>query len=121
MKANELRIGNWVEASVQFQIDAKFIYEYSVVGGDYKPIPLTEKWLVKFGFDKDGKMKGTGFLFRICFDEKAPYAYLETYGGGEYKIEIEYIHQLQNLYFALTGEELTIKAQHEQRETKRGI
>lgn len=27
----------------------------------------------------------------------------------EYNIEIKYVHQLQNLYFALTGEELTIK------------
>jgi hypothetical protein len=31
--------------------------------------------------------------------------------GFEKSIELKYVHQLQNLYFALTGEELTIGGQ----------
>lgn len=116
MKSHELRTGNLiynggkgiakkvmkVTGHTISQLEKGFIH-------NKKPIPLTEEWLEMFGFDKHGKIKSTKFLFRICFDEETPYAYLETYSGGEYKIEIKYVHQLQNLYFALTGEKLTLQ------------
>ncbi len=53
MKANELRIGNWVEITQP----KKGIYttvEQSTfstnIENNFKPIPLTEEWLLKFGF-----------------------------------------------------------------------
>lgn len=67
------------------------------------PVPLTEDLLLRMGFEKTHRGK---------FErDDLPY---DLYGGvGLYmhgvKPEIEHVHQLQNLYHALTGEELTIK------------
>jgi len=74
----------------------------------YKPIPLNEEWLVKFGFEKDK----SAFIYGYY----ALYNNEIYWSGGVYSacdsisnIEIKYVHQLQNLIFALTGEELTLK------------
>lgn len=107
MKASELRIGNWVDSELRnMQIElvdfADILKYYNANNLDHmKPIPLTEEWLEKFGFKpfvKDWQRKGIiihtrkrGFVLR----KSVPI--------------IKHVHQLQNLYFALTGEELTIK------------
>jgi hypothetical protein len=68
-----------------------------------QPIPLTEELLVKFGFKKD-KIDSTYYKddFEICL----PFfvRWKESHLSG-----INHVHQLQNLMFALTGEELTTK------------
>lgn len=112
MKANELRIGNFydhngfVNEATPNTIEEVWIAERSWV----KPIPLTEEWLFKFGFLKD--------LENDIFLNINAYAFL--YWQND-RVELldddnnfmishcDYVHQLQNLYFALTGEELTIK------------
>jgi hypothetical protein len=68
---------------------------------DLNGIPLTEEWLVTFGFEyieeyKWWEIDWCNFTIDL---------------GGEYEFEfafhpIKYVHQLQNLYFALTGKEL---------------
>ena len=63
-----------------------------------KPIPLTEEWLVKFGFKKGVK----GWFKTLDKNYKFN---LYLYHDSKYKS----VHQLQNLYFALTNEELTFK------------
>ncbi len=127
MKATELRIGNYTnEKGKQKQVysvsnhNAK---DYSKV----KPIPLTERWLKDFGFkfnddlNNDLPSKEAYFLndFIIWFShlhtlkikQNSTNSYwheqYEYYNGHGLKVEIKYIHQLQNLYFALTGKELT--------------
>ena len=85
---------------------------------EYKPIPLTQEWLVKLGFDKlendiPTYFKCFGnlieddyeFSFNIYVDSEQNY-FITVFGR---KIIIKHAHQLQNLYHALTGEELTIK------------
>lgn len=74
-----------------------------------EPIPLTEEWLLKFGFErtcnhpKHDWIKGE---FKICYDvDNDGYIISELL---DISIPIKYVHQLQNLYFALTGEELTL-------------
>jgi hypothetical protein len=57
-------------------------------GWEIHPIPITEDWLLNFGFEQNG--------------HKLP---IQLHQRG--KTHIKYVHQLQNLYFALTGEELT--------------
>ena len=62
MKANELRIGNWIvlvkediKQTRDYQLDAYDIYKASEFGDITEcllPIPLTEEWLIKFGFEK---------------------------------------------------------------------
>lgn len=66
------------------------------------PIPLTEEWLIKFGFVKQGRYYRIGkvkITFRDCWRFE--------YGG--FISKIYYVHQLQNLYFALTDKELQLK------------
>jgi hypothetical protein len=113
MKANELRIGNWVMVfpvkHPQQVCDVMFdsVNTESVFGqhyGEVDPIPLTEDWLLKFGFVsnpyEDRYEKGT--IHIECDKTKGA-----TYLWIENMPHIKYVHQLQNLYFALTGEELT--------------
>lgn len=77
----------------------------------YKPIPLTEEWLVKFGFEKSiyhcdiYELNKNGFEISFDFKDRVINGcYLECI-----ELDIKYVHQLQNLYFALIGKELTIK------------
>ncbi len=134
MEAKELRIGNWVELIVEegdemvdsfepiTQIQSidydvftptEKVYFISSSNEDVaymgmvKPIPLTEEWLVKFGFvsnpyqDIYAKVSDT-ISFVIDVDKTR--GYLELYSKG---VDLKHVHQLQNLYFALTGEELS--------------
>jgi|TARA_R110000765_G_scaffold390180_1_gene482844 hypothetical protein len=126
MKATELRIGNWVYNPVQeidFQVAIRTIsdtvYDEEIqlpLSQRYQPVPLTKEWLVKFGFRNGGEDRDIhiqlfpnndsyrlwGFAWNIQHwnilgweDINAP--------------SIKYVHQLQNLYFALTNKELEIK------------
>jgi hypothetical protein len=123
MKTNELRIGNWfIEKGNVKQFDGDF---YHLLG--CTPIPLTTNWLEKFGFEKNkdkrwmrGKSRYTIFYseYYATGEDNCMWRieYHDTdYGRNEYKDcnqwgdVIKYVHQLQNLYFALTGEELTVK------------
>lgn len=119
MKANELRIGNWVwnePQQIPVQVDIKILQEQlnadKGFGESWQPIPITEEMLLKFGF-----------VFGMKFQDfvRGKYCYVEILGCNFYgyfsengvfyfnsKTEIKHIHQLQNLYFALTGEELGI-------------
>jgi hypothetical protein len=76
---------------------------YAIPSDKLKPIPLTEEWLLKFGFDK------IDFQFIKNGIKLFPIRDLYYRGNFPIKSDIKYVHQLQNLFFALTGEELTIK------------
>lgn len=109
MKASELRINNYLyNDGVVVKIDARTIFDIWDDKGlkNYKPIPLTEEWLLKFGFEI-GYNK-TKMLDVYCKDFGI---LIERSNGGNFyykKVYISSVHQLQNLYFALTGEELTL-------------
>ena len=117
IKTNELRIGNWYEH------DGKYYQVKSIMNGEsypyVKPIPLTPEILEKAGFTKG---KSIGLTLDIRFDETpfySAYLWFEFLAGSVYLYTLDdghnielanfiYLHQLQNLYFALTGEELEI-------------
>jgi hypothetical protein len=90
---------------------------------DLEPIPLNEEWFIKFGFKEDK------FDFKIPIspcgvcelniipqdEEYSDCSVCVTQNEAEidgannvFLSDIKYVHQLQSLYFALTGEELTI-------------
>jgi hypothetical protein len=83
------------------------------------PIPLNEDWLSKGGFipDKNGcfwKDCVTHYL-ELMYASKSWYPIWATLPEFSFEEEqrstihfIDSVHELQNLYFALTGEELTI-------------
>jgi hypothetical protein len=146
MKANELRIGNYVNyhsngildkvlGTVAVQITCvgvgdKFTLPQLWIKGNgvdaslhdfdsVEPIPLTKELLLKCGFIQDDRTEGyekngvtlasnrtvthdeDGKLYLVNYDE--------SFGNFPISIPTKHIHQLQNLYFALTGEELDVK------------
>lgn len=135
MTANELRIGNYLYYHITDNLDKRKEWdEINAVDAedilcisngraeDLSPIPLTKEWLIRLGFVKhisDDNYIENNIEDEIYVDseEEDTYVSLNTkhfatmfslsgYGGLKY---IEYVHQLQNLYFALTGNELKIK------------
>jgi len=117
MKATELRIGNWVDQpnegvtkvtsilnDLQIKTETGYVDKYC------RAIPLTEEWLLKFGFEKQIDDYYYFYGYYASFDADLP-----MWFGQEgccqketIKDNIKHVHQLQNLYFALTGEELEI-------------
>ena len=137
MKESDLRIGNYIYwDGVRVVCGFNNLGELSskcVDGSDhsyddilyFKPIPLTEEWLVKFGFEKitHSKRRSEVHGWSAEFNIKNKLHLLETNKNSNWgdkqnqynvigfsynAVWIKYIHSLQNLYFALTGEELTI-------------
>lgn len=120
--ARELRIGNYFEwsplASMGKGLD-KITHGQQIM--DYlqfkDPIQLTEEWLLKFGFQLlTEKRVGTKYSEygngQIHYEKRfnlAKHSEKDYWYCLRGSVKIQYVHQLQNLYFALTGEELTIK------------
>jgi hypothetical protein len=129
MEANELRIGNYVNVPREDQspfkidgfdflnsdggkiesevkIDGKKLHPLTWYLSDLSPIELTEEWLLKMEFSwkniPERYMLGSWSTLRVCRDLTIEYK-------DSYLVNVKFVHQLQNLYFALTGEELTIK------------
>ena len=123
MKASELRIGNWYQ-NKSVDIDLRYqqitFFEDAHYTATYcDAIPLTEEWLLKFGFIKETSPHSVSFHLPIgksyqyiyfhpksnefglvMFDEE------EETENTAYNLKSPYVHSLQNLYFALTNEEL---------------
>lgn len=119
IQANELRIGNkikfnnYLEKERIVTVNARFFS--SLAGGRsteemkpdeeinnyYSGIPLTPEIL-----DKCGLMGGGMFPAIEYFTLESGSLFFEGYYTT---VDIKYLHQLQNLYFALTGEELEVK------------
>jgi len=140
MDVRELRIGNLVKSG-DFEVVVESIYDKSIsytnnwgdksVSFDFEPIPLTEEWLLKFGFRGDSTDEGVKVglsLFRESNSTKYISTLLKyintaspitiTFRNDSDCIYLDYntklsdckhVHQLQNLYFALTGQELVFK------------
>jgi len=112
MRANELRIGNWVSnGDIEFQITSKDIYhrDVRVYGSFIKGIPITPEWLERVGFEKNIFSNGD---YKYIKSGLSISSNLQSANWKFGRIENErckYVHQLQNLYFALTGEELEYK------------
>ena len=128
MKATELRVNNLVltggneQYVVSIDIDDPQdprINDCQEIA--YQPIPLTEEWLVKFGFEpnemerfgigdgsKEIRIGGENSVLIICVKSKWCAVMDDDFESCNIKFP-DNVHQLQNLYHALTGEELTTK------------
>ena len=117
LKNNELRIGNYVFSleTQNHQRITELLEEqpfFDAITFDYpnydeiEPIPLTEEWLLKFGFELTGsfyRLKKSKLIQIILHDDG-----LDVCNYNLYLHQIKHVHQLQNLYFALTGADLTV-------------
>jgi len=123
MNANELRINNWVgwngpshyENALISAISKDEIFFKCGDSGlinEIEPILLTEKWLLRFGFEKIiGKIdiyeKDRLRIWVGSRGQSLCYLIEEDTTSAHYiPNSIEYVHQIQNLYFALFGKEL---------------
>lgn len=126
LKANELRIGNWIDCrnfnGTGKTIRTEFHLDLIKYTHFFDPIPLTPEILEKCGFVKiDDAVYGNKYFIEIGGSKYAIY----ISSNGNCMVGIVYIdlpdnvynftwhisslHQLQNLFFALTGEELNYK------------
>lgn len=87
-------------------------FEHPQKGFHIKPIPLTEELLLKLGFSVCNIKLGTRrfyniatFIVEITSNDYAVYYTRQK----ELICFVKHLHQLQNIYFSLTGEELKIK------------
>lgn len=139
MKANEFRIGNWVYQNGElteivsidrgsktlYRINDILINKVTLLSKNtnktiFEPVQITEERLLKFGFSKE-------FGERWCERHEQMEEVSKFYKGSfciyynteldkymddsleDYKLKLEYVHQLQNVYFALSDEELVAK------------
>ena len=130
---NEVRIGNWVEIlGDSKRLDFFTTIQpssFSVnIDKTYGPIPLDEEWLLKFGFQlydylandemSDNpdfiylsykmELEGKRYYYSITNTEFHDWEFCQKVEWAEEMLiaSCQYVHQLQNLYFALTGTEL---------------
>ena len=127
MESLELRIGNYYmfadyEGIVYRQVREIKNNLFGLIG-DYdgtnfeicRPIPLTEEWLLKFGFHRHHADYSNDVIYIKNIDSNNGFewgVYPNELGSGieiKNRILLRYVHQLQNLYFALIGEELIFK------------
>jgi len=113
IQPEELRLGNYVLSKETQQpqritgitTENPFIDAITFDYTDYEdidPIPVTEEILLKCGFEKKDAFWFTKDIIKIE----------TTLSRGRFKyagfVSVKHLHQLQNLYFALTGQELEI-------------
>ena len=105
MKAHELRIGNLIERGGQIVTVGWGTIKAASEGMDVgSPIQLNNEWYLKFGFEKSNNSYYIGdYTYGVELIDCDFYFLLY---GDQAMIKIKHVHQLQNLYFALTGEEL---------------
>jgi hypothetical protein len=118
IQINELRIGNLIQEGQVEQIDNSIDEVYYSGDGYYlsdfccniNPIPLTEEWLLKCGFY--GEINGKLFLCpnhsSFVLQKNGIIKYKGLIFNNRKDRVLKYVHQLQNLYFCLTGAELTV-------------
>jgi hypothetical protein len=137
MKTSELRIGNFIngiysnyDENLEIEenetickvtsLDNSDLFDYQIyvesdegieLFDEFEPIPLTEEWLLKFGFKKIGvNFQLKSFcLWYSSYEKCYVWRFMNVGEDADRKVCLDYVHQLQNLYFSLTGEELKLR------------
>lgn len=115
MEANELRIGNlvnyqgdnWNMSSI-FKDDPLELVKngtYKIANiSEFQPIELTEELLLNFGFKwKNNGLRKSNFCLRNFGSSWSIFLSNESFN---FNVELKYFHELQNLYFYITGVEI---------------
>ena len=120
LKATDIRIGNWYKGDCtnqeNHQITEKDITDlfYDPLDDYFCAIPLTEEILLKCGYELMIETEYTVNTYAIndsvrLWNINGNFTELIYEINGRKSIQIKHLHQLQNLYFALTGEELNVE------------
>lgn len=119
VKIEELRVGNWIylmHGSLGYKlhrVSPTLLFKNAKVTERLifsKPIPITTEILEKAGFEVREqknwyfkKPNAQSQTMELFIDDSGCH-----YADGAFSPELTYLHQLQNLYFSLVGEELQI-------------
>lgn len=129
MEAKNFRIGNIIRPFTQdgYELEIRPLKasEFFMVDNhpeSTKPVELTKDWLIKFGFTEGNKCYKNAYSLEVL---KTDFYLRPSYQDGFYwgfnisdeKLDCElndvkplkYVHELQNLFFAITGTELELK------------
>lgn len=135
IEASEIRIGNLIqdfgdgiskvlgisasESTAEIITDANGLW---LPIENYSPIKLTEKWLLDFGFKKDGPTYWYGFISKNVVGynfwinvNTGDVRFSQTndcYSAPRMMKKYPHIHEIQNLIFAMNGYELTLTKQN---------
>ena len=120
MQSKDLRIGNlvgYIDGGIfkvigihKYGLDVEDDIETTYMEYEYfEPINLNYTILENLGWTE--RVNDYYYLgeYKIRFDEDV--FYFMFFDLGDWEQKIEYVHELQNLYFALTGEELELKVE----------
>lgn len=116
MESSEWRIGNFIYRNGNVSEIKYYDFEHFEKKDDprhyiewraIKPITLTEEWLINLGYETDCDISENPMHFRK--DGHLIWKPATIFYDDLYRIELKYVHQLQNLFFALKVKELTLK------------
>lgn len=114
MITDKLMSGNWLYSELNkqnFCATPEDIFNISQNNSCASGIPLTPEILEKCGFIERGSLYSNGMGNALFFDFHKSNMHMAFYGGYMpiIKSNIKYLHSMQNLYYALTGEELKVQ------------
>ena len=120
MEAKKFRIGNLILIHGFLQEIIELPLPENCTDKNTQGINLTDEWIDKFGFDDSDYKKGyTGIEFKtnvildfVLTKPKFMGEWQDTYcfDLGQHRfVPVRYVHELQNLFFAITTTELEIK------------
>jgi len=125
IKAQELRIGNflyvagniWTVSDIFSNPDELYFKENENYNHllNAEGIPITDEWLLRFGFEQTYKSQfRTKYdyidpVFGFDFDKDGITNGMQGFRYYDRYIDLKYIHQIQNLIHANTGKELELK------------
>jgi hypothetical protein len=116
IQSSELRMSNYVYSSdfviKSYSPQGLFNLMKNIDDGynNIKPIPLTEQWLIDFGFINVslGEWEKGDIILDNEYTDKGIWNIVED--SQCLNINVKHVHQLQNLYFALTNKELNYES-----------
>ena len=113
--ANELRIGNYARHGVDGVYEMtyeRFRAMLRIRDRDLKPIPISEDWMLEFGAEKEIYEEGSDGYYLVIRREKFSIIWESDDNVycdiSENVFKLKYVHTMQNVYYALEGEELKI-------------
>jgi hypothetical protein len=105
MKAKKYRIGNFVQINNKtIKLTPKYFKSFGVFK-DIEPLILNEQWLIDFGFTNTNTIEFPNYekLIYKCFVRNDRINFCNQHGFIK---NLKYVHELQNLFFAIEGKEL---------------
>ena len=119
MKAEELRIGNLIfneDFGIEIVTISTLVDIASKTTDQYKPIVTNKELLLRYGFDTNKNKTSKHYLFYHQSNRQFDRFKIVCWGDGNTRcvingvvIDLPYFHQLQNLFFCVTGKELTVR------------